>query len=294
MTPAKDFVTSGRYNSIDEVPEEEEDDEFDELTHSQRRLIIPLPLPSFSSNSPLTSPDSELSPPIKFLDPAHLPSPRMLQILKRQHPPLTVVGNNDEQPWSEYRANLSENDLYSHGLGSHSRSSRSSRMNLRTSVSVDTFFPHSSSSFRSPYSEIGDRESEITNRSRCCQCLRGFGVVMLTLGLALAITSIPSFFLAHKLVGYEGQDAFTLITERPDVTLPTWFCCSFAMMGVLYVVFLGVQHLRRRYKERMTSLEEAVLFASETMPGYDGTRSSAPHHIRLGFLDILRQFRQPS
>jgi hypothetical protein len=44
----------------------------------------------------LASSDSEMSPPLKYLDPAHMPSPRMLHVLKR-----TVVNNEiEDEPWS--------------------------------------------------------------------------------------------------------------------------------------------------------------------------------------------------
>jgi hypothetical protein len=75
-------------------------------TESKRRLIIPLPPQSpvsNSSESPLSTSDSECSPTIKFLDPAQLPSPRAIHALKMDHPPLMVLSDNDHEPWSRYQ-----------------------------------------------------------------------------------------------------------------------------------------------------------------------------------------------
>ena len=48
-----------------------------------------------SPDSPLTSSDSDAfqadSPTIRLLDPAHRPSPRSIQALRRDHPPLVVI-----------------------------------------------------------------------------------------------------------------------------------------------------------------------------------------------------------
>ena len=74
-------------------------------TGSKRRLIIPLPPSSPASNSsesPLSTSDSECSPTIKFLDPAHRPSPRTIHALKMDHPPLKVLSDNDREPWGHY------------------------------------------------------------------------------------------------------------------------------------------------------------------------------------------------
>ena len=74
-------------------------------TGSKRRLIIPLPplsLATNSSESPLSTSDSECSPTIKFLDPAHRPSPRTIHALKMDHPPLKVLSDNDREPWAHY------------------------------------------------------------------------------------------------------------------------------------------------------------------------------------------------
>jgi hypothetical protein len=66
-----------------------------ELPTPQRRRIVPLPSPPASPDTPLTSSDSDAfspeSPSIKCLDPAHRPSPRSIQALRRQHPPLMVI-----------------------------------------------------------------------------------------------------------------------------------------------------------------------------------------------------------
>ena len=70
---------------------------------SQRRLIIPLtPVSPMSSDSPPSDSDEdECSPTIKFLDPAHRPSPRALHALRQQHPPLNVINNEShDEPWS--------------------------------------------------------------------------------------------------------------------------------------------------------------------------------------------------
>ena len=73
-----------------------------DLTRSQRRVIIPLPVSPMSSDSPPSDSDEEdCSPTIKFLDPAHRPSPRAIHALRQQHPPLNVINNASHNgPWS--------------------------------------------------------------------------------------------------------------------------------------------------------------------------------------------------
>jgi hypothetical protein len=83
-------------------------------TGSKRRLIIPLPPQSpvsNSSESPLSTSDSECSPTIKFLDPAHCPSPRTIHALKMDHPPLKVLSDNDHEPWSHYHQSQNHGDF---------------------------------------------------------------------------------------------------------------------------------------------------------------------------------------
>ena len=69
---------------------------------SQRRVIIPLPVSPMSSDSPPSDSDEEdCSPTIKFLDPAHRPSPRAIHALRQQHPPLNVINHaSHNEPWS--------------------------------------------------------------------------------------------------------------------------------------------------------------------------------------------------
>ena len=69
-----------------------------EVPTPHKRRIVPLPSPPASPDTPLTSSDSDIfspeSPTIRCLDPAHRPSPRAIQALRRQHPPLTVINDD--------------------------------------------------------------------------------------------------------------------------------------------------------------------------------------------------------
>jgi hypothetical protein len=186
---------------------------------SKRRLIIPLPdSPMWSDHdSPLSTSESEdFSPTIKLLDPAHRPSPRMIQALKRQHPPLTVLSRDQDESWSRVQQERN------HSTPIHSRSSWRS---LRSANSVDNFsssyFPRlTSSSYRGSYEEIGDEGT--LRRSRCCRCLKRIGVVVAAVSVALVVGAVPSIFLSFQMVGQENQDTLSLMRDRPEVAFPTW------------------------------------------------------------------------
>ena len=235
--PAKSSVEDEDHNdntAKKSIPNDEEGDQCvptikvtSEQTYqsvaSKRRLIIPLPEAQSPtcSDSPLSTSESEdFSPTInvKYLDPAHRPSPRMIQALKMQHPPLTVLSRDRDEPWSRVRQ---ERNHHSTPIPS-----RSSWRSLRSSNSVDNFsdsyFPRlTSSSYRGSYEEIGDDETAY-RRSRCCRCLKMFFVVVASVSAALIVTAVPSVFLSIQMVGLENQDTLTLMRDRPEVAIPTW------------------------------------------------------------------------
>ena len=139
------------------------------------------------------------------------------------------------------------------------------------------------SPYRSGYEEIG--EEVVTCRSRCCYCFKQLGFLVIGLSAALLISVVPSVILLNKIAGVENQDIISTFVERPETAYPTWFALSFAVVVILYLLFIGIRGIWRRCRKRLASLEEAVQFARETMPEYGARRAS-----RLSVLSLVRPY----
>ena len=167
-----------------------------------------------SPDSPLTSSDSDAfqadSPTIRLLDPAHRPSPRSIQALRRDHPPLVVITDDHHDRINRLC----------------SPASRPAWRNLRSASSIESFssrftfgtHPLTSTPYRGSYVEIGG--DDLLSRKRLW--LKRFAVIAGTIVVVLIVSAAPSIVLTRRLIDAENYDLFTFLTERPDIVIPAW------------------------------------------------------------------------
>jgi len=226
---------------------------------------MPLPSPPMSPDSPMTSSDSEVFSPesptvnIKSLDPAHRPSPRAIQALRRQRPPLTVI--NDDNVDGSSRL-LSPPTMMTTTAAAAAADGHTSWRGLWSSSSVESIagihcdpglrgrgfrgpftwgwrrhpvrvVPMTSTPYRRSYRRVNDPDDQ----GICYhpgRTLKIVAVVAVVLCVALSITLVPTLLITQRMVRHKSaaaagrDDLFASFRERPAIVAASWCaptCC---------------------------------------------------------------------
>ena len=211
-----------------------------EVPTPHKRRIVPLPSPPASPDTPLTSSDSETfspeSPTIKCLDPAHRPSPRAIQALRRQHPPIMVINDdrvegssrllsppqptNGRSSWRSLWSSSSVESIsalnHHHGLGHHHDVHHRLHHDHLGWHRPWQLFPMTSTPHR------GSNRWTSPDSGLFCPTGCAVAVVLAVVVVALCLTLVPALLISRNMVQLKSEDIFATFKERPEVAIATW------------------------------------------------------------------------